>query len=82
VPADPNASRFAGVSGTRTSDPSVELASRSPAITARQSRLRCSPSTPGQHPVPQPFQRHRAERFTPGAGRRRGGHPVGPLPRH
>ena len=35
VPADPNAARFAGVSGTRISDPSIEPISRSPAVTAR-----------------------------------------------
>ena len=35
VPADPDAARFAGVSGTRISDPSIEPASRSPAVTAR-----------------------------------------------
>ncbi len=35
VPAEPNACRFAGVSGTRVSDPSMEQASRSPAVTAR-----------------------------------------------
>jgi hypothetical protein len=39
VPADPNAARFAGVSGTRISDPSIEPASRSPAVTARSGRL-------------------------------------------
>ena len=35
VPADPNACRFAGLSGTRISDPSIEPTSRSPTVTAR-----------------------------------------------
>ena len=35
VPADPNAARLAGVSGTRISDPSIEPISRSPTVTAR-----------------------------------------------
>jgi hypothetical protein len=35
VPADPNAGRFTGLSGTRISDPSIEPASRPPAVTAR-----------------------------------------------
>ena len=33
--ADPNAWRFAGVSGTRVSDPSIEPTSRFPTVTAR-----------------------------------------------
>ena len=37
---------------------------------------------PGQDQVPQPFQRRRAERLPPDAGRRRGGHLAGPLPGH
>ncbi len=35
MPAEPNAARFAGVSGTRVSDPSMEQASRAPIVTAR-----------------------------------------------
>ena len=35
VPADPNASRFSGVSGTRTSEPSIEHTSSSPTLTAQ-----------------------------------------------
>ena len=36
----------------------------------------------GQRHVPQPLQRRRAERLPPGAGHRRGRHPVRPLPGH
>ena len=46
MPAEPNACRFAGVSGTRVSDPSIEQASRSPTATARRSQAWCSASTP------------------------------------
>ena len=46
MPAEPNASRFAPLSGTRVSDPSIEQVSRSPAVTARQSCSRCSASIP------------------------------------
>jgi len=35
VPADPDAARLAGLSGTRISDPSIEPASRSPAVIVR-----------------------------------------------
>ena len=35
VPADPNAARFAGVYGTRISDPSIEPVSKSPTMTER-----------------------------------------------
>ena len=82
APGDPNASRLAGVSGTRVSDPSIEHASRSPTVTARSHGSRCSPSIAGQHPVPQPLQRRRADRLAPGGDRRRARHPVGPLPGH
>ena len=46
MPADPDASRLAGVSGMRVSDPSIEHTSRAPAKTARQSWSRCPASTP------------------------------------
>jgi len=42
VPADPNAARFAGVSGARSSDPSNELATRGRAVPM----VRASPSRP------------------------------------
>jgi hypothetical protein len=42
VPTEPNAARFAGVSGTRMSVPSADDTFSLPITTARQSRASCS----------------------------------------
>ena len=68
VPTEPNAARFAGVSGTRISVPSSDPAFSGlslPMMTARQSRSSCSWQRRAQHDVLQFLQRLRAERVPP-----------------
>ena len=85
MPTEPNAARFAGVSGTRISVPSSDPAFSGlarPMMTARQSRSSCSGPGRAQHDVLQFLQRLRAERVPPVPARPlRRRHP-GPRPRH